>query len=79
MRICYCFPKDVLNEIFFVEAAGRNILKDFFLYGDSSFKVLSILFTVTAFCVFSVFPHFISQMFEKIAAGKPCLTNMSEL
>lgn len=69
--ICYCFPKDVLCEIFFVEKAGRNVLQDFFFfgYGDSPLKVLSILFTVTAFCVFSIFLHFISQMFEKISPG----------
>lgn len=32
VRICYCTPKGVLCEIFFVEKASRNILKDFFFF-----------------------------------------------
>lgn len=38
VRICNCFPKDVLSEAIFAETAGRNLLKDFFCKGTDLIK-----------------------------------------
>lgn len=75
--IYYCFPKDVLCEIFFIEAAGRNIMKDFFAMRTIILKFQAFFLQWQLFVSFLY--SLISHMFENISAGGPGFTNMAEL